>query len=401
MRSNRLTSAILIAVCALFLQTGCEEEVAAPQQLSPDWFDRFHQQFEPRTASVPRTTPQKVARIVFEKSVHDFGAVGPETPNLCEFKFKNAGDGVLKIREVTKTCGCTPFLLEKKEYAPGESGTLKVNYYTETQFGPTTKQLSVFSNDSANPEVTLAVKATVIAKVDYEPKMLNLVLKGENAGCPPLTISSVDDQPFSITHIRSTGDCVTADFDPSVKSTSFALQPKVDMARLERTMNGYVEIGLTHPECKKITLGLKTLPRFTVSPSSITVRGVAPKAAIVKKVRIINNYGEPFDLQAASSRSGSVRVLSNTIVPGGRGYELELEITPPAIEGRRKSFSEQFSIGITGGPQLNIPCYVFYTGATAGRPDLFSDDCPTCGPRVINPRTGEVTYANPQAEGGS
>jgi hypothetical protein len=103
MRSNRLTSAILIATCALFLQTGCEEEVAEPQQLSPDWFDRFHQQFEPRTASVPRTSSQKVARIVFEKSVHDFGTVAPLTVNSCEFSFKNTGDAVLKIAEVTES----------------------------------------------------------------------------------------------------------------------------------------------------------------------------------------------------------------------------------------------------------------------------------------------------------
>ena len=297
MKTNRLIPAILIVMGALFLQTGCEEEYAEPQQLSPDWFDRFPKPAQQTAASGSRPSAPKVARIAFENIVHDFGIVGPETSNLCEFKFKNTGNGALKIEDIEKTCGCTPFLLEKNEYAPGESGILRVNYITDTQYGPTTKELTVFNNDNENPEVTLAVKATIQAKIDYEPKMLDLVLKGENAGCSPLSISSVDNQPFSITYVQSTANCITADFDPSMKSTSFELQPKVDMAKLETVLNGFVEIGLSHPECKRITVAMKTLPRFTVSPSSITLRRVAPNSTIRKRLRIINNYGEPFSLE--------------------------------------------------------------------------------------------------------
>jgi hypothetical protein len=400
MKSNRLTSAILIVTCALFLQTGCEEEVAEPQQLSPDWFDRFPKPAQQTVASGARTPSLKAARIAFENVVHDFGIVGPETANLCEFKFTNTGKSTLKIEEVTKTCGCTPYLLDKTEYAPGESGTLKVSYITDTQLGPSTKQLTVFSNDHATPEVMLAVKATVQAKIDYEPKMLDLVLKGENAGCPPLAISSVDNQPFSIAYIRSTANCITADFDPTVKSTSFELQPIVDMVKLQTTMNGLVEIGLTHPECKKITVTMKTLPRFTVSPSSLTLRGVAPKSTIKKRVRIMNNYGEPFNLASAGSKNGSVRVVRNTIIPD-RGYELELEITPPEMEGRRKSFAEEFSLELSSGLQLKIPCYVFYTGATEAPKAPVEEECTVCGPKIIDPRTGKVTYANPKAKSGT
>ncbi|MFC1635061.1 DUF1573 domain-containing protein, partial [Planctomycetota bacterium] len=158
MKLNRLTFVILLVVtCVVFLQTGCEEEMAEPQELSPDWFKRFPQPAEWTTASAARPTSLKVARIAFEKVVHDFGTIGPETANLCTFMFKNTGDGILKIEEVTKTCGCTPYALNKTEYAPGESGTLQVNYITDTQLGPATKELIVVTNDIENPEVTLAV----------------------------------------------------------------------------------------------------------------------------------------------------------------------------------------------------------------------------------------------------
>ena len=337
----------------------------------------------------------KSARIAFESTVHDFGVLSPETSNLCEFKFKNTGNDTLTIEDIDKSCGCTPFLLDKNEYAPGESGTLRVNYITDTQYGQTTKELTVYSNDTENPEVTLAIKATIKAKIDYEPKRLDLVLKGENAGCSPLTITSIDNQPFSITYVQSTANCITADFDPSVKATSFHLQPKVDMAKLETVLNGVLDIGLSHPECKKITVAMKTLPRYTISPSSITLRQVAPNSTITKKIRIINNYGEPFnlDLENAGSQDGNIKVARSAILPGNRGYELELEIKAPSEVGRKKTITDEFSLGFSTGFQVKIPCYIFYTGAKEDT-QANNGECTICGPKIINPTTGEVTYVN-------
>ncbi len=87
---------------------------------------------------MPRTE-RPVPRITFEKVIYDFGEIGPETNSLCEFKFTNTGNGILKITEVEKTCGCTPFTLAKKEYAPGESGVLKVEYQSNQKPGPDMK----------------------------------------------------------------------------------------------------------------------------------------------------------------------------------------------------------------------------------------------------------------------
>jgi len=128
--------------------------------------------------------------------VHDFGDVGPQTNNLCEFRFTNAGNSTLKIGEIKNTCGCTPFVLKKRQYAPGESGTLKVNYFSEVQRGQTTKNLELYSNDRTQPKVILAVKANITMKVNYEPKTLSLLLNKENADCQQITLASIDNQPF-------------------------------------------------------------------------------------------------------------------------------------------------------------------------------------------------------------
>lgn len=397
MKPYQFTRVIFVLICALFLQTGCEEQAAAPQQLSPDWFRQFERPAQPVAppTHMARTSP----RIIFEKEVHDFGVVGPETSSLCEFRFKNTGTGVLRIGEIGKDCGCTTFALDRTEYAPGQIGSLRVKYLSDTQLGPTTKQLTVPTNDPDNPEVTLALKATVTAKVDYQPKTLTLALNQENGGCPAITIVSSDNRPFAITHVTSTGNFITADFNPAVQATSLVLQPKVNMAALENTSVGLIEIGLTHPECKKVTVSVTTLPRFRVSPPSIIVRGVEANKPIVKPVRIQSNYNEPFEFEAASSQNGTVRIVTNSIIQNG--YELELEITPPA--DRTKFFSEAFFVKVKGGPQVEIPWRLFYSGAPVSRPTATIDakKCPTCGPKLINPKTGEVITGTKTANSGS
>jgi len=394
MKPNRLILTILIMTCCLLLQAGCEEEAMAPRQgLSSDWFQQFNQLQQSSKPTVPTrsTTRNKrtAPKIEFEKVVHNFGNVGPGTSNLCEFKFTNAGNSTLKIGEITKTCGCTPFSLAKKEYAPGESGTLKVNYFSEQLRGQTTKHLVIHSNDRAKPEVTLAVKADIKMQVDHEPKTLNLLLKQENANCPQLTLTSIDNQPFSIKSFKSTANCITADYDPSEKATKFVLQPKVDMELLEKTLNGRIEIGLTHPECKTISVGISTLPKFKIVPRSIIVRGMATQEPI--KLRILNNYDEDFELESFSSSKGAVKVLSNTIVRNG--YELELEITPPASKNTKRIFTEKFFVKTKEGQQLEIPCNVFYSKTAPASLTTKTNDkeCKTCGPKLFDFTKGTVT----------
>ena len=328
MKPNQLTLIILVVGCFLLLQAGCEEETMAPRELGSDW---FQQQTQAAMTRTPRFA-KSLSRITFENVTHDFGDVGPGTNHLCEFRFTNTGDGVLKIGQVDKTCGCTPFLLEKTEYAPGESGTLKVRYYVEPEYGSTTKQLFVHSNDRRNPKVALAIKARVVAMVKSEPSTLSLSLKHQNAGCPQITLTSLDNQPFSIRSFKSTANCITADYNPSTKATRFVLQPKVDMAKLEKTLNGRIEIGLTHPECKTLTIGLNALPRFSVAPHPIVVHSAQAKTPVTRKVRIQNNYKDDFELESVYSKNGTVKVLSNTRLIDG--YELDLSITPPATGNR-------------------------------------------------------------------
>ncbi|MHC4175673.1 MAG: DUF1573 domain-containing protein, partial [Planctomycetota bacterium] len=322
-------------------------------------------------------------RISFEKVIHDFGKIGPATNHLCEFKFTNTGNGILKITEVGKTCGCTPFELAKTQYAPGESGTLKVKYYSDQQSGGTTKQLYVYSNDQTRPKIALTIKASIITKVDYGPKKLELTLNEKNAGCPEITLTSLDSQPFAIRGFKSTADCITADFNPSIKATSFVLQPKVDMEKLTKALRGRIEISITHPQCNMVTSLFSMLPRFKINPRSIMVHEAKPQASTIRKIRILNNYKENFEIGTVSSKKGAIKVLSQERLHNG--YELELKITPPAAKGKSRVFTDVFVVNIKGAEKLEIPCSGFYAGqAVSSQTATKDEDCPTCGLRSID-----------------
>ncbi len=392
MKPNKSIS-IIITTCVLLLQLSCEEQVMPRQELNSDWFNQMSWRARPmsRPKNIEPVT-QRTPKITFDKVVHNFGNVSPATTHICEFNFTNTGDGILEIIEVEKTCGCTPFEFanRKMEYAPGERGSLKVGFYSDTQLGSTTKPLYVYSNDETNPEVELAIKANIMAKVDYEPKAMNLMLMQSNANCPAIKIRSLDNQPFSITSFKSTSNCISLDYDPSVKARQFVLQPKVDMKKLERTMDGRFEIGLSHPETKVVSGTFDTPARFSTSPRTITIHRADSQQAITRKVHVISNYDEDFEIDSAFSQAGTIKVLNKKRIRNG--YELELQIKPPTAKSGTRIFSDVFSLNLKGGNKLNITCNGFYPGATttantttkSSSSSKKQKKCKTCKPILIN-----------------
>ena len=55
-------------------------------------------------------------------------------------------------------------------------------------------------------------------KISFEPERIVLSLEKANANCPNITLAALDGQAFSIESIYSTGECITADFDPAEKA---------------------------------------------------------------------------------------------------------------------------------------------------------------------------------------
>jgi hypothetical protein len=299
-------------------------------------------------------------KIVFEQMVHDFGLVAPSSVNTCEFKFQNKGEGKLIISEVTKTCGCTVFKLEKNEYAPGESGKISVQYNADATVGVRVRNLHVLCDDPNNPNVELTIKASITQKVTFEPERLEYKLKGENAGIAELTVKSVDQQFFKITQINSTNDAVTADFNSEQSAAKFVLKTKLDAAKMGTNSFGRIEIRVTHPDCPAVTIPFGLIPRFRPDPAAINVINAEPGKPVQKELWLLNNYNENFEIASVTSKEGTMKLLSKEKM--GNRYKLNIEITPPKAEGKEtlRMFTDTLSIKTDDGDTVNVSCRGFF-----------------------------------------
>lgn len=351
MRHNRLTLFALFVAFVLLLQIGCQEQAKTSEQ--PTAVLAKPETIGQEETEIIAETNQPAPQITFEKVLHDFGEVPPRKKQVGEFKFTNTGNGLLKISEVKKCCGVVA-KLDKKEFEPGESGVLKVEYRSGQRAGTMSKKLYVSSNDQENPNVALAIRAKIVPKVAYEPQRMKLLLKGENSGCPEITLTSLDNQPFSINSFKSTRDSITADIDSSVEATKFVLQPKVDFEILQNSYGGTINIDLTHPECETVSIFFSVLPRFQSTPRSIMISNNEPQKPKLKKISVVSNYDEDFEIESVSSKNDLIKVLNQEKIPNG--YQLDVEITPPPFNEKR-SFRDMLYVNIKDQEGLQIMCY--------------------------------------------
>lgn len=109
----------------------------------------------------------------FKNQAFDFGEANAGAVLDIRFEFENAGTDMLKIDRVIPSCGCTATALAKKEYKPGEKGTITAKFNTSGYSGPVIKSITVTSNDPESPEIRLSLSGTVLvkdfAKADLKP----------------------------------------------------------------------------------------------------------------------------------------------------------------------------------------------------------------------------------------
>jgi len=114
MKRNKLAFRFILVNLILSLVVGCRQQAAKVQNIDRT-VERTQvvQTIEPRKITSEQTPEieNRLPRISFEKTVCDLGEVGQDTKNTCEFKFTNTGQGLLKIGNIKRTCGCTVFEL--------------------------------------------------------------------------------------------------------------------------------------------------------------------------------------------------------------------------------------------------------------------------------------------------
>jgi len=297
-------------------------------------------------------------RIQFDTTVQNLGEVAPSSRTNCEFKFTNTGDATLKIRKIDKTCGCTATKLSKKEYAPGESGTLQITYHASSMPANVHKKVYVSSNDKRHPKVTLDIKCKIVLKIDYEPQKLQLKVRKDNTTCPEITLKSKDGKPFSITRFMATSQSINADFDASVKKTNHVIKPTINGETISKLKRGQITINTNHPGCKYVRIPFEIIPEFKTKPAGLTLLDVKPEEPITRELWVLSNYDEDFEIESVTSQKGYAKATNQE--KNGNRYKIDLEITPPDLTSSKRMFQDKIMVKIKDKENLEVNCFGIY-----------------------------------------
>ncbi len=119
----------------------------------------------------PFADPAHPANMVFEETNHNFGRISDDGKFEHVFKFTNTGTGALIISQAKGSCSCTVPALAKKEYAPGESGDIRVIFDPKSKAGPQHQTITISSNSAEMPMMQLSIEAYVRPEVMVEPRV--------------------------------------------------------------------------------------------------------------------------------------------------------------------------------------------------------------------------------------
>lgn len=319
---------------------------------------------KPVPAPPQAAAPGTAASIKFEKTEMDFGSVGPATLNNGELKFTNVGNAKLVVDDITSTCGCTVPKLDKKEYLPGESGIVKINFQAPAAAGVVIKHIYVVSNDSVYPRMELAIKALVAVKVVAEPNFISLRFDKDNAGLQPLKVRSLDGTEFSITNFTCGTNAISAEFDAAKKAVEHVLMPKVDIAKLQEMPTGAIQIGVNHPLAKEIIVTYVALEPYEISRPRIFLQNVEPGVPVVKDVWVKSNYGAAVEVESWQSRLGYMKIIAQN--REGNHLRLDVEVTLPQQKSPADRYiSDELTVKTKDGKTLTIRCNGWYKIAAA------------------------------------
>jgi hypothetical protein len=104
------------------------------------------------------------SKAVIQPMAYDFGDIVQDSVVTYHFVITNEGGDLLKITNVSASCGCTAVMPEKNELKPGESTNIKVSFDSKGRLGKQSKIITIETNDPKNSTIKLSFTGNVVKK---------------------------------------------------------------------------------------------------------------------------------------------------------------------------------------------------------------------------------------------
>lgn len=147
---------------------------------------------------------------------------------VAVFSFKNTGSETVTITDLKASCECTVPQLEKRSYAPGESGKITAVFTFGARVGIQEKTIDVVTNDAGAKPTQLSLGVNILELLTCSPRLFHWKLNEEKLE-KTATIAAVGSGRIVGIEISeiTPADC-TARIEPTEagKSYRLAVQPK-------------------------------------------------------------------------------------------------------------------------------------------------------------------------------
>jgi hypothetical protein len=333
----------------------------------------------PLEAAEPEAPPAKLTLgdaakkgipiIQFETNFFDLGKTSGGDAITGVFKFKNAGDGILKVEPPVPSCDCTDSKVKPDTLAPGESGevtyTIKLDHALQGQ-----RYISVRSNDPKTPLVQLTMQIDHTPLYHLIPPALVMVLPaGKDEAQGHFTVTRTDNKPLEIDKVTSSEKWISATLAPTSKPSESSQRinvtlrrppgpPSLFKATIQIWSNGHSDQPVqTMPVSGEILGEVAAVPPrfYWVLPDLGKDKAKYPDEALTKKVELTSVLGHEVELKNASS---NIKGLSVQIIPREPKKKFELvlkfdELPEAFINGKVTIETTLASL-----PKLEVPITV-------------------------------------------
>jgi hypothetical protein len=307
--------------------------------------------------------------IQFDQTVFDFGSTSQVATVSGVFRFKNVGDGLLKVETPKPSCGCTVAEVKPDTLKPGETGELPFTLQLGQVKALFEKHIAVRSNDPKTPEVSLTIKADYTPLYDINPITLAPKLEfGVNDVSQFTTIVRTDGKSLRLARLVASKPWITASVEPGAQADDATARIRVTIQRdgSPRRFNEYVHVYTaeqTNTPVSSIYVYGQVLGEVSLSPEALywSITGASktaearPEAVVLRRVTIRSANGKPFQLKNPQS---TIKGMKVEVIPKEAGKVYELVARLEELPAATVSGNVSFETSVAAQSRIEVPVIV-------------------------------------------
>jgi len=307
-------------------------------------------------------------QIQFETNFFDFGKITAAETLSGTFKFKNVGEGVLKLDPPQASCECTEPKAVPDTLAPGETGEIKFIIKLDRPLNGQ-RMIMVHSNDPRTPNVPLTLQLDYTPLYEFSPKNLVIILHaGKDELQNHVQVIRRDGRPLGVDRITASQEWIKAVFDASAKPEDSSAQINVTAHRppgppapINATIQLWGSQSPTPLQSLPVTgeiLGeLAANPRslYWVMPDFGKDKSAYPEEALTRKIELKSVLGHEVELKKVTS---TIEGLNTKVVPKVPGKTFDLILKFEELPREFANGKVVIETSLASLPKIEVPITV-------------------------------------------